>query len=194
MVTGMKSYAGKEEEARIFDVALALMEEIGYEKTTIRRICTEANISIGKFYHYFSSKQELLRFFYDQAEKDYADQCRDSLMGKDIKVQIVDFYTWYGAYLEEYGVEFVTNFFSNQNPAMNTHIYNNPIIAITDELLYRAVQAGYAAPGPGSIHDLSCDLCVIVKGAIFDWCVRHGEFSLKDAVRLLLERCIAGIM
>lgn len=190
----MKYQTGKDEEARIFDVALALMEEIGYEKMTIRRICQEANISIGKFYHYFSSKQELLRFFYDQAEKDYAEQCASLLAGKAIKEQILEFYTWYGSYLEEYGVEFVTNFFTSQNPAMNTHIYRNPIIAITDELLYRAVQEGYRVIGEGTVHDLSCDLCTIVKGAIFDWCVRHGEFSLKDYVHSLLGRCIGGMM
>ncbi len=190
----MRYRAGKDEEAKIFEVALALMEEIGYEKMTIRRICEEANISIGKFYHYFSSKQELLRFFYDEADKDYADQCAENLTGKDIRTQIVDFYTWYGEYLEGFGVEFVTNFFSNQNPAMNTHIYNNPIIAITDDLLFRAVQNGYKLRGDGTVRDLSCDLCTIVKGAIFDWCVRHGEFSLKDYVHSLLSRCIAGIM
>ena len=190
----MKYQTGKAEEARIFDIALALMEEIGYEKMTIRRICDEANISIGKFYHYFSSKQELLRFFYDQANKDYAQQCAASLAGKDIKDQIVDFYTWYAGYLEEYGVEFVTNFFNNQNPAMNTHIYSNPIIAITDDLIFRAVQDGYKVIGEGTVHDLSCDLCTIVKGAIFDWSVRHGEFSLKEYVNSLLRRCIDGIM
>ena len=183
-----------DEEERIFDVALALMDEIGYEKMTIRKICEEANISIGKFYHYFSSKQELLRFFYDQADKDYLEQCAQSLKGKDIKTQIIEFYTWYGGYLEDFGVEFVAHFFTNQNPAMNTHIYNNPIIAITDDLIFRAVQDGYKLIGDISVRDLSCDLCTIVKGAIFDWCVRHGEFSLKDYIFSLLSRCISGIM
>ena len=180
----MKFRSGSDEEARIFDIALAIMEEIGYEKMTVRRICDEADISIGKFYHYFSSKQELLRFFYDQADKDYLDQCAQSILGKAIDVQIIDFYTWYGGYLEEYGVEFVSHFFNNQNPAMNTHIYNNPIIAITDNLIFRAVQNGYKLTSDITVRDLSCDLCTIVKGAIFDWCVRHGEFSCEKPSKI----------
>ena len=46
----------------------------------------------------------------------------------------------------------------------------------------------------GMIRELSSDLCVIVKGTIFDWCVRHGEFCLKEYVNALLTQCIQGIL
>lgn len=183
-----------EEKKKIFDVALNLMEDIGYEKMTIRKICKEADISIGKFYHYFSSKQELLSFFYSEANSRYEAECKQSISGKTIQEQIILFYKWYGTYVESFGVEFVTNFFSNTNPAMNTHIYNNPVIMITNNLFIGAIQNGYKLKYEKTVNDLSCDICVIVKGAIFDWCVRHGEFSLSDYVEDLLRRCVSGIL
>lgn len=182
-----------EEKKRIFDIALALMDDIGYEKMTIRRICHEAEISTGKFYHYFASKQQLLFFFYTQADDRYDNECRQLLQGKPIREQILLFYTWYGEYLESFGVEFVTNFFSNNNPAMNTHIYNNPVILITDNLIMEAIQNGYVLRNGQTVREISNDICMIVKGVIFDWCVRHGEFSISESIHKLLDKCLEGI-
>ncbi len=185
---------GNIEKYHIFKVALSLLDELGYEKMTIRKICEEANISIGKFYHYFSSKQELLNFFYQQVDQAFKEDARDSLKGHDGKTQIIMFYTWHASYLERMGLEFVKNFFDNRNPVMNPHIYNNPIIVITDDIIMRAVQNGYKIKGDGTIRDLSCELCTIVKGIIFDWCVMHGEFSLENYMKSLVTKCINGIM
>ena len=188
-----KYQAGNDDKDRIFDIAFALMEEIGYEKLTIRKICEEADISIGKFYRYFDSKQQLLSFFYDQAGKAYEEECAEKLIGMETTDQLIRFYTWYMEYTTEFGVEFVTHFFNNQNAVMNTHIYNNPIIEITDSILERGVRNGFRIPEGKSIRDISNDLCVIVKGIIFDWCVRHGEFSLSEYTKDLLTRCIRGL-
>lgn len=190
----MKYAKDNEEKQRIFDVALALMDDIGYEKMTIRRICMDADVSTGKFYHYFSSKQELLSFFYDRANEKYEEECRDGLADKPLSEQIVLFYKWYSRYVESFGVEFVANFFSYTNPAMNTHIYNNPVILITDNLIVDAIQKGYLLKANQTVREISNDVCVIVKGAIFDWCVRHAEFSLEEYVEKLLRKSLEGII
>lgn len=182
------------EKQRIFDIALALMDDIGYEKMTIRKICMDADISTGKFYHYFNSKQELLTFFYTKANDRFEAECKKTLAGQPLRQQMILFYKWYGHYIESFGVEFTANFFCSNNPAMNTHIYNNPIITITDNLLIDAVQTGYTLKHDQTIREISNDLCVIVKGAIFDWCVRHGEFSLPDCIEKLLNKCTEGIL
>ena len=60
-----------EEKRRIFNIAVELYKKKGYEKLSIRAICSEAGISIGSFYHYFSSNQELLSFYYDEAVENF---------------------------------------------------------------------------------------------------------------------------
>lgn len=188
-----KFHFADDEKQRIFSIALALMEDMGYEKLTIRKICEEADISIGKFYRFFDSKEQLLAFYYNEAEKAFREDIESKLQGLDIKTQLIQFYTWYTQYTSNFGVEFVIHFFNSNNPAMNTQIYNNEIINITDSLLEKAVQNGLKIPDSKSIREISCDLCVIVKGVIFDWCARHGEFSLSEYTNNLLTRCIRGI-
>lgn len=45
---------------KILEVARNIAIEKGFENLTIRDICKEAKISIGAFYHHFSSKEELI--------------------------------------------------------------------------------------------------------------------------------------
>ena len=58
MVRVVKNYAVRRNE--ILDVAQRLMTTKGYETMTVQDILDGLGISKGAFYHYFSSKQELL--------------------------------------------------------------------------------------------------------------------------------------
>lgn len=58
MARVVKDYAVRRNE--ILDVAQRLITTTGYEQMTIQNILDELGISKGAFYHYFSSKQELL--------------------------------------------------------------------------------------------------------------------------------------
>ena len=55
-----KDMKNRKLKEHIFDVALTLMKQIGYDNITIRMICTEAGISTGMFYKHFSSKEDIL--------------------------------------------------------------------------------------------------------------------------------------
>ncbi|MEG2053901.1 MAG: TetR/AcrR family transcriptional regulator, partial [Oscillospiraceae bacterium] len=45
---------------KIIDAAVILITEKGFTATTIRDICTTADVSIGAFYHHFENKQALV--------------------------------------------------------------------------------------------------------------------------------------
>jgi len=45
---------------KIFETARKLALDKGFEDLTIRDICRDAEISIGAFYHHFSSKEEMI--------------------------------------------------------------------------------------------------------------------------------------
>ena len=53
----MRPQRGKQ---KIFDAAMTLFESRGYFATTVEQITTEAGVSKGLVYNYFSSKEELL--------------------------------------------------------------------------------------------------------------------------------------
>ncbi|MAT97153.1 MAG: hypothetical protein CL608_08425 [Anaerolineaceae bacterium] len=51
--------------AAILDSAMRLFAEKGYATTTTRNIATEAGLSVGLMYHYFSNKESLLQAVFD---------------------------------------------------------------------------------------------------------------------------------
>ena len=59
-----KTARGEHSRAAIFEAALALFQERGYEATTMRAIAERAGVSLGSSYHYFASKEHLVLEFY----------------------------------------------------------------------------------------------------------------------------------
>lgn len=68
----------KSEQTRavIVETALRLFRERGYEATTMRAIATNAGVSVGNAYYYFSSKEELIQAYYDRLQEDHNAACR----------------------------------------------------------------------------------------------------------------------
>ena len=59
-----KTVKGQQTRTAILESALDLLQEHGYEKTTMRAIARRAGVSLGNAYHYFSSKEHLIQAFY----------------------------------------------------------------------------------------------------------------------------------
>ena len=53
----------------IFDTAMKLMAEKGFQGTTVRDICATAGIPIGTFYNCYKSKVDILKRIYDDGDK-----------------------------------------------------------------------------------------------------------------------------
>jgi AcrR family transcriptional regulator len=56
--------------------ALRLFREDGYQATTMRRIATEAGVSLGNAYYYFASKDDLVGELYRTVQRDHRELAR----------------------------------------------------------------------------------------------------------------------
>lgn len=75
------SRRGEETRARIVEAALELVQERGYEKTTMRAVAAEAGVSLGNAYYYFASKEHLVQGFYDRIQGEHRDLALARLAG-----------------------------------------------------------------------------------------------------------------
>ena len=50
-------------EQRLYDAAISLFCELGYQKTTLTDIAAEAEVSTRTLYKYFPTKESILRKF-----------------------------------------------------------------------------------------------------------------------------------
>jgi AcrR family transcriptional regulator len=58
----------------IYETALRLFNENGFDRTPTARIAKESGVAIGTLFHYFSTKEELINSLYLK--------CKDSMIGK----------------------------------------------------------------------------------------------------------------
>jgi AcrR family transcriptional regulator len=66
---------GEQTRTAIFNAALELFQEHGYEATTMRAIAERAGVSLGSSYHYFPSKSHLVLDFYRRCHERHVAAC-----------------------------------------------------------------------------------------------------------------------
>ena len=69
--TATKTVKGELTRAKILNAALEMLQERGYENTTMRAIAEKAGVSLGNAYHYFGSKEDLVQSFYQRTHHDH---------------------------------------------------------------------------------------------------------------------------
>ncbi|HYX30272.1 MAG TPA: TetR family transcriptional regulator [Pyrinomonadaceae bacterium] len=74
-----KTPKGEQTRALILNSALDLLQEHGYEKTTMRAIAKRAGVALGNAYHYFASKEHLIQAFYHRLHEEHLHALRPLL-------------------------------------------------------------------------------------------------------------------
>lgn len=69
---------GEETRARIFDAALSLFRERGFEATTMRDVAAAVDQSLGAAYHYFPSKDAIVLAYYDRVHDEHVRRVREA--------------------------------------------------------------------------------------------------------------------
>ena len=67
-----ESAQGAATRQQLYDTAIQLIAQRGYEATTLRDIASEAGVSVGLLYRYFPSKQSVIVALYDQLSAAFA--------------------------------------------------------------------------------------------------------------------------
>lgn len=70
--------------AEILQQALSIFLKRGYESTSLNDLISEAGLSKGMFYHYFSSKEELLRGLFDMVADQTFEALEPALVERDV--------------------------------------------------------------------------------------------------------------
>jgi AcrR family transcriptional regulator len=77
-----QSAQGAAARQRLYDTAIRMISERGYEATTLREIAEEAGVSVGLLYRYFPSKQAVIVALYDELSQDFSRHAAGMKPGK----------------------------------------------------------------------------------------------------------------
>ncbi len=79
-------------QSNISQVFLNLTKEKKFENITIEDICKRANVSVGTFYHYFSSKEDIYKKIFQQIDENLHVELENIDQHTTVQTTILNFF------------------------------------------------------------------------------------------------------
>ena len=77
-----QSAQGAAARRRLYETAIRMISERGYEATTLREIARDAQVSVGLLYRYFPGKQAVIIALYEELSREFSRQAAAMKPGK----------------------------------------------------------------------------------------------------------------
>jgi AcrR family transcriptional regulator len=175
---------------RIYSAAIELMDRKGFENITIADISKEAGVSVGAFYHYFTSKNDILAEIFRKADEYFSTQVIDGLKGKSIPEKIVEYFDHYAKFNVSSGVELTQQLF---NPKIKFFLKKDrPMLTILADLIQEG-QEKKEIRADEDPEELSRLLFVMARGVVFEWSLYDGSYDLEATMHKYIETLVSTL-
>ena len=187
----LKTAFDSDNKKKIIDTTINLIRTDGADSLTVRAICQKCDLSAGTFYHYFQSKDDLLVYFLKSGcffHKDFGATLSDPVE------YVVALYMSLVAQYQDLGIRFMKNFYSCGNTALSSYMGQRNRSFAPDTIMYVCEQRLKQFQADGKLrldadpHEISEDVCTIVKGCVFEWCICDSEMELEKTLRRIIEK------
>lgn len=164
---------------RIIQSANSLFTTKNYEDVKIIDICKAAEVSVGAFYHYFKSKEDIINDAYNDFDTAIEEAMESKTFPSRFEAILFLLYFQVKA-IGDSGYVFATCYFKNQLTNKEKYILNK------DRYFYKQLlKEVTAAIDCGEIHYESAEkltdlLLRISRGSIYDWCLHEGSYDLVE--------------
>ncbi len=176
---------------RIFDCALKLLMERGYENITIRDIVTAANVSIGSFYHYYSSKLDVFFETYSIADNYFETVVASEIEGKSFDEKFALYFRHYAMYSSSVTSIALTKLLYTTDNKRFERGADAGMRRVLISLLQDGLDSGEIVSS-ATAAELAQFYLVAVRGLVYNWCTRDGDYDLVEATgryAATLKRC-----
>ena len=175
---------------RIIDATVSLIKSKGADKLTVRSVCKEADVSIGTFYHYFRDKDDLMMFFVRTTP--FNDTILEAPLS-DISSRISELYMLLIDTYIDLGEDFMKSFYSTSNMSLSAYMGEHDgtfepdtVMARSEIEMIAAIDAGYVHE-KADVHTVCMDICTIIKGCVFEWCLVNGDMDIRSSVYRIIS-------
>lgn len=181
-------------QRKIIDAAIAIIREQGAGSVTVRNVCSKAGLSIGTFYHFFKDKDDLMMYFLKETSFD------SFVLEKPLSCiadRVSELYMCLISRYQELGIDFMKSFYSTDNHSLSSYMGEvdgsfepDTVMARCEKELSEARKKGYIKED-ADLHHISKDICTIVKGCVFEWCLNNGQTDVEAILYRIVHNYMA---
>jgi AcrR family transcriptional regulator len=183
----------EETRMRIFFAARELLRKQEYERITIKDIVSHARVSVGTFYLYFRTKEEIFFEMHQESDKFFVSELFPSLFGKTTEDKILSFFEFYAQlFLRQGGLPMVKVMFSPNNKCLLRDAPGSIPRMLRDifmEGMRRGVLLDDIAPEKAASFFL-----IAVRGLLFNWGACDGEYDLVVTMNAFVRKLLKGFL
>ncbi len=183
-------------KAKITKVAWQLFHEKGYSETTIDDIIAASGTSKGSFYHYYSSKDELLSSLSEVFDAKYEEvmQTLDKDMNSYDKLLYLC-YTVHDMIEKEIPIGLLASLYSSQVVTKgDKHLQNQDryYYYVIRQIIDEGQKRGQIATDL-TVREIQQLYTLAERAIIYDYCISNGNYSLSEYTRKIMPRLISTI-
>lgn len=176
---------------KIFQVGIKLIQKHGLDGVNVTRIAKAAGVSVGTFYHYYTSKLDLFMDLYRSADQHFETELAASLKALPFEGQIQAFFEEYADMAEKNGVDLTRKMYIPENSLFISR--KQGMHSVLEEIIAAAQGSGICST-KNTPREIESELFLIARGVIFDWALHEGSYNLKEKTRKMLEIYISGVL
>ena len=177
---------------RIYRAAIELLDRKGFEKITIVDISKKAGVSVGAFYHYFKSKNDILAEIFFKADEYFSTEVLPVLNvnTKSVPNKLIDYFDYYAKFNIASGVEMTQQLF---NPKIKFFIKKGrPMLTILQDLISEG-QEKKEIRTDATPEELARFLLILARGIVFEWSLYDGRYDLRATMRKYVEVLVSTL-
>lgn len=174
---------------KIYNVAIDLMERKGFDNITIEEIAKKAGVSIGSFYHYFNSKNDILVEIYKIGDE-FFQNVRDNFKGQTALEKVIEFFDYYATLNVSTGIDTAKQLYTANNKMFIKK--GRYMQALLTEIITEGQKNGeIISTKPAT--DITEFLFIAARGLVYDWCLHEGSYDLEDSMTQYITRLLPTI-
>lgn len=182
----------EETKRHIFNVALKMLDEQGYEAIKVRDIAEAAGVSVGTFYNYYETKLDVFYETYILADEYFARTVASSLTQPTARERILRLFDEYARYSSEITDMSLTKLLYNSDNRWFNRESDEGIVPLLRQQVQFGLDRGELTGG--SATDIAQFLMVATRGLVYNWCTRNGEYPLRPAMERFVIRLLAAFL
>ena len=174
-----------ETKSKIYKIGMQLINENGYESTSIDTICEACGISKGAYYHHYQSKVGLLLESALQAV-DVLNQKIEETKGIPVRTRLLSYLICYAETTDQDGLEFIrecsryvisAEYCEENNSASISATIRKNITQMLDESI------AHGELKPDAPIDMILEIVqTYMSGFNAKWCLYNGNYSVREIV------------
>ncbi len=181
----------QENKDKIIDATIGLIKKEGIDAVNVRSVCKAAGIGTGTFYYYFKNKDDLLLSFIMVSSFKNIELSSPT---SDLAGRIIELYTILIDKYLSFGKEFMKSFYTPSNTALAAYMSEADGNFLDDTIMARCQTEIELAKINGyydslvNAHELSGDICSIVKGIIFEYALNCSNFDIHETMNRMIKK------